>query len=417
MKRSAISFVFFCFVTIFVFASFASAQNFTAKATLHQPTDASADANSTGTNDASIYTQPRLIGFFSAEGKYQPARVGPNGETVELTDAVPNPPVVARSARVASDVSVVENYAPPAHASETVKGPSLLSTLRDNLITWAFGHSRVLQDPTHVATDSQGRLIVADPQLRAVHVLDPAQKASFRICGGPTRRLQSPGSIAVDAQDRIYVADLALHLISVYEPDGRFIRYIGEYGGETMFDMPGAIAIDKESGKLYVLDTPADELVVMNLDGKVLRRAGNGHTRGKLGLVHPSEITLWKERVFVLDMFGSRVQVLDSDLQPVASFNVRSPDEPPLAREVGMAVDQHGNLYLSNLVLSRVLVFSPQGRFVTFLGKQEPAPGYSPFTGIWVDGRDRLFLCDNIHARVQIFQIGSTDSPVPAVRN
>jgi hypothetical protein len=43
----------------------------------------------------------------------------------------------------------------------------------DYVVTFAYGHLRVMREPQNVASDSLQRVLVADPAIPAVHVLDP----------------------------------------------------------------------------------------------------------------------------------------------------------------------------------------------------------------------------------------------------
>jgi DNA-binding beta-propeller fold protein YncE len=307
--------------------------------------------------------------------------------------------------------TVVENFVPPARARETLKGRSIFALLRDNIITFAYGHAKMLSTPTHVITDSKGRLIISDPQLSAVHVLDASGKTSFRIAGGPMRRLESPGGLAVDAEDNIYVADPKVGLISVYDPAGKFLRFLGSVNGESMFDSPSGIAIDGKPGRLYVLDTTANELIVLDLHGRVLNRVGGQRSKAGVKLRHPSEITIRKNEIFILDQFGSRIQILDLDCNPISSFSVRNENGPPILTEVGLAVDDHSHIFISNLLSSSVRVYSRQGEFLGLLGPSSVGESFFNLpVGLWVDPVDRLFVSENNNSRVQVFQL-----PVPAI--
>ena len=138
---------------------------------------------------------------------------------------------------------VEENYEPPAHAVKPLKGKSPLALLRDDIVTLAYGRERILLAPHRVTVDSRGRILIVDPKIRAVHVLGGGNP--FRIDGGPRRRLRLPNGIAVDAADNIYIADSERGLVLVYAPDGKFLRYIGKRGDESLFHYPTAIAIDQ----------------------------------------------------------------------------------------------------------------------------------------------------------------------------
>jgi hypothetical protein len=358
-----------------------------------------------------------LLGTYRPDGTFRTVANGNRVLALDGTDtALPNQLVVPSSIRLVSNETVVQNLIPPGRASEPVKGHSLLAMLRDNLITFAYGHAKVLQTPGHLITDSRGRLIISDPQLLAVHVLDPEHKSSFRILGGPSRRLQSPGALAVDSRDNIYVADVKLGLISVYDPSGKFIRYIGNQQGESMFDAPTGIAIDPKTDRLYVLDATADELIVLDREGNVLKRAGNERAHSKVNLRHPSEIAVWKNEIVVLDNYGSRIQIMDLDCNPVRNFAVRGEHGPPILGEVGMALDGHSRVYLGNLLSSGVRVYSDEGEFLGFVGRSPGGQRFNLPIGLWIDSSDRLFVSDSNNSRVQVFQIPNVSVPSPAAK-
>ena len=157
----------------------------------------------------------------------------------------------------------------------------MLAALRDNIVTLVYGRERILLAPHHVTVDSRGRILIVDPDLHAVHVLGGHD--SFRIAGGPHRRLLLPNGVAVDADDNIYIADSERGLVLVYAPDGKFLRYIGKRGDESLFHYPTAIAIDRGSGRLFLLDSPRHLLLVLDLEGNILKRVGRPrpHAIGK----------------------------------------------------------------------------------------------------------------------------------------
>ena len=83
---------------------------------------------------------------------------------------------------------------------------------------------RQLIRPYGIATDSRGRIIVADPGAPAVHIFDFDKKKYHCLKGGKGEDLQSPISVAVDAKDNIYVTDSISRKIFVFDADGKFRR-------------------------------------------------------------------------------------------------------------------------------------------------------------------------------------------------
>lgn len=342
-----------------------------------------------------------FVGVYGPDGRFK--ETSGRERLLQLGDNKPErrvrPVELPVSLRPHSLERVVENYEPPARASKALKAHSVFASLRDEIITFVYGYEQVLRAPTHVTTDSKQRLILSDPGQPAVHVLDG--KNSFRIAGGAGRRLLRPNGVAVDAADNLYVADGQRGMVLVYDSQGRFLRYLGTVRGESLFSVPTGIALDRQAGRLYVLDSPADQLIVLDLRGNVLKRVGD--RRDKLRRVnfdHPSEIALANNKVVVLDAAGSRIQILDLACQLLAVFKTRNVSGPPPAREMGMALDSAGNIYLSNIGSSSVRVYRQDGGFVGSFG-------HSGITGIWIDRSDRIYAADASNGYVEVFQLNS----------
>src|ERR1017187_1833050 len=314
---------------------------------------------------------------------------------------------------------VEENYEPPAHAVKPVKGKSLLALLRDDIVTFAYGHERILLAPHHVTVDSRGRILIVDPDIRAVHVLGGGD--SFRIAGGPQRRLRLPNGIAVDAADNIYIADSERGLVLVYAPDGKFLRYIGKRGDESLFDYPTAIAIDRNTGRLFVLDTPRHVLFVLDLEGNMLKRVGRPRPNAigrvssetiPMDLDYPTEIAIGNNELVVVDSANSRVHVMDLQCQLVAQFSIPAIPGPPSIDEVGLSIDLTGNIYVSNITDSHIRIYGRDGSLLGSFGRPGMEVGeFNSPAGLWVDGKNRLYVADTNNGRVQVFQLSHDLAP------
>jgi len=80
----------------------------------------------------------------------------------------------------------------------------------------------------------------------------------------------------VDAEDNIYIADSEAGMVLVYNQSGQFIRYIGNFQGENMYERPTGIAIDRKARRLYLTDTPRNLVFILDLQGNVLKTCGHG---------------------------------------------------------------------------------------------------------------------------------------------
>jgi DNA-binding beta-propeller fold protein YncE len=300
---------------------------------------------------------------------------------------------------------VVEDLEPPAHATKIARATSKLASIRDNLVTLTYGRARVMGAPHQVTTDSMLRVIISDPDRRAVHVFDPKGKTSFSILGGQGRRLQLPAGVAVDAQDNIYIADSERGMVLVYSQDGQFVHYIGKSRGENMYERPTGIAIDRNAGRLYLADTPRNLVFILDLQGNVLKGVGkdrNGNGSGEF--VAPTQIAVSDHGIVVLDTEQSRIQVLDLDGNRTGRYLVIT----DAGRDNGLAVDRDGNIYISYAARSIIGIYKSDGTPMGTFGQSGSRIGeFLVPSGLWVDAGSRIYVADVVNARVQVFQIST----------
>src|SRR5579871_1526853 len=317
-------------------------------------------------------------------GEFVGTVAGQSDEEKSLPGGVPPDP----DALAPSKQRVVEDYEPGAHAVETVNGRPVLADVVDAITSFAEEHKPVLDAPRALATDSKGRLIVADPLAHAVHVLDIKGKTSFRIQGGKDRRLQKPVDVAVDGWDNIYVSDADRGMVLVYDVLGRFRHYIGKVKGEAFFERPEGIAVDAAAGRVYVADTPRSTVVVFDLHGVLQGIFGDPAAAGKAEWTRPTSVVLHSGQLYVLDTFGSRVQILDLQGHLLRRLSTPQSDTSPSDR-VGLALDGRDNIYVSDASKGTVRVYNQEGRLLNSFGRAGAKSGeFSRPLGVWVDGRD-----------------------------
>ena len=349
------------------------------------------------------------LGGFVADGGFKGRSRLRLGEFVGTIAGQPEDQQTGLSGPPSDDVApvkqrVVEDYEPGAHPVETVNGRPVLADMVDAITSVVEEHQTVMEAPRGVATDASGRVVVADPPAHAVHVLDFKGKTSFRIQGGKDRRLQTPAGVAADALGNIYVSDSERGMILVYDHLGRFRHYLGKIKGEAYFEKPEGVAVDGPKGRIYVADTARNSIFVLDLRGPVVGSFGDAH-RGEFN--KPTSVVFAGAQLFVLDSYGSRVQVLDG--QGNLLRQVKTPNDnhsPP--DHAGLAIDSAGNLYVSDEVEGKVRVYSQEGKLVGAFGRPGRKTGeFSRPLGVWADARDRIYVADSDNRRIQVFQFRS----------
>jgi DNA-binding beta-propeller fold protein YncE len=243
-----------------------------------------------------------------------------------------------------------------------------------------------------------------------VHVLDFKGKTSFRIQGGKDRRLQMPAAVATDSLGNIYVSDSARGMILVYDHLGRFRHYLGKIKGEAYFEHPEGIAVDRLNSRIYVADTARNSVFVLDLRGAVVGSFGDkSQSSGREEFSKPTSVAFAGGQLFVLDSFGSRVQVLDGQGNLLRLVSTPNDNHSP-PDHAGLAIDSTSNLYVSDEVEGKVRVYSQEGKLVGAFGRPGRKTGeFSRPLGIWADGRDRIYVADSNNRRIQVFQFRRRD--------
>ena len=258
-----------------------------------------------------------------------------------------------------------------------------------------------LQAPSAVATDSQHRVFVADPGAKTVHVFDFIRSKYSRL--GSSDRLHAPSALSVDGHDNLYVIDTSSRTVLVYDRAGKFRRYFGKLrGGESYFESPVGITIDRATGHIYVCDRQGHMIFVMDERGKLIRKLGNrggGERPGEFRL--PSQVVVVGGELFVLDSGNMRIQVLDTEGHFLRAIILGYAD-----RHAGLAIDKQGNIYVSDPGLNQIQVFGHEGQTLyRFDPGTIKGANFSHPSGMWVDASRGLYVVDSRNNRVGLFQI------------
>jgi len=261
--------------------------------------------------------------------------------------------------------------------------------------------------PNGVAVDAQGRVLVADTKERVVHVFDAERKKYKTLRAPDSDPFLSPIAIAIDASGKIYVTDSVRARLFVFRPDGKFAGTIGGITrNESIFKRCTGLAIDKERGRIYVVDTLAMQVVALGMDGKVIQRFGKeGDAAGEFN--YPTHIAVDTDgSVWVMDSLNFRVQHLDGNGKFLSGFGHLGDAIGEFDKAKGIALDGQGHIYVVESRDDRVQVYDHEGRLLFFFGQTGAAAGqfFLP-EGIATDASNRIYVADGYNRRVQIFQL------------
>lgn len=261
--------------------------------------------------------------------------------------------------------------------------------------------------PYSVATDSRGRIIVADPGAGGAHIFDfEGQKYKFLSREDRDKDpMVAPQCVALDAQDLIYLTDSETGKIFVYSPEGKFQRTIGSLGGgEGRFKRPTGIAVDSAAQRIYVTDTLRHKIYVLDMNGDVLQTIGKrGSGEGEFN--YPTELRLKGDELIVVDAMNFRVQVLGRDGGFKFAIGQLGDRNGSMFRPKGVATDSEGDIYVVDGLWGVVQVFDRQGNLLYHFGGRGVAAGQFQLpAGLFIDRKDRIYVTDSQNRRIQVYR-------------
>jgi DNA-binding beta-propeller fold protein YncE len=206
----------------------------------------------------------------------------------------------------------------------------------------------------------------------------PAKR--FSGDGGPADHalLNFPTAVVVDQAGHLYIADTLNHRVRRVDAVTGMIttvaglgqpRYSGDGGlaVEAGLNEPAALAVS-DGGILYIADQNNNRVRAVDMStGLICTVAGTGKAAYNgdgvaatdTGLAGPSGVALAPDgTLFIADSFNGRIRAVDpvtGIIRTVAGdggeYRYQGPDEPPsasLSRPSGMALDEEGNLYITD---------------------------------------------------------------------
>lgn len=293
-----------------------------------------------------------------------------------------------------------------------------------------------LSNPYHLTVDAAGTIYVADNGNSVIRKISGGVVTTFAggVSGnadglGTKARFGSPTGVALDDGGNLYVTDGTNRNIRKIAPDGQVTTVAGngDYGHANgsvytaSFTGPSGIAVDK-ARNLYIADpydqrirkiTPAGEVSTFAGSGSIGKADGQGEAAS---FSYPAGITIDAAgNLYVADSAGNRIRKISPSgaVSTLAGSGVSGgrADGPAQAatfyQPIGIAVDNAGFIYISEMMNNLVRKLSPSGQVSTLAGggasyKTDGIGSVASFAslkGIAVDNRGNLFVADGTRIR------------------
>jgi DNA-binding beta-propeller fold protein YncE len=279
----------------------------------------------------------------------------------------------------------------------------------------SFGSSNTQFDSiSEVAVDSDGNIYAADSHNLLVKKFDNDGTFQYSLCNpDPIYDFcDTPTAVALDSDDNVYIIDTNHLRVLKFDADG---FYLSQFPLPSI--APAAIDID-DSGYVYVAGSSSFDYGVQKFDSSgsvILQFCTHGiNAGGWCG--EARDVALDSDgSIYVADAI---VQKFDSSGNLLYSLCTPDPQYEYCDSPRSVALDSDGNVYIADSYHNgRVLIFDAEGNYLTSFdsfstGLYLQGAGIEQFfspTGIDVDSDGKVYLSDVLNSRVLIF---SPDTPL-----
>jgi len=232
-----------------------------------------------------------------------------------------------------------------------------------------------------------------------------------------------PTSVAAIG-DTKYVLDTGNNRILELDAQGHLAATL-DSASDSRLDLRQPMAIATDGARLFVANSLASEIVVLNTSGAV-DRVIRLETQPGGGMPRPIGVAVAGDgSIIVSDADNHRVLILDAEGQRVNSFGTgtRAGGSQGLNVPGGLALDAAGYIYVVDTLNGRIVKLSPEGEFIRdFASLADTAGSLARPKGVAVDGKGRIFVSDGLQAAIEVFGpngdylgvIGRRDTDDPA---
>jgi sugar lactone lactonase YvrE len=240
---------------------------------------------------------------------------------------------------------------------------------------------------------------VANPHLWATVLVGASQPtyklaAKWEVPADGKHHLKDPTGIAVEADGNLLIADFGCSLVFRYKPDGTFIREIGKAGGALpgVFANPRAVAIDR-TGRIFVADvrTGPPRIQAFDRDGKCLYAFGEkGIALGQIMM--PQSMAFDPDgRLVVADADNMRVTIFRNDGTLADTWQRTGIHAGELNEPYGIVTDANGDVFVSGYY-GPCQKFTGRGDLLLTFAHPDPPHGPVAFTSATGDRWGNVFL-------------------------
>ncbi|MCK5516615.1 MAG: hypothetical protein KAI39_07055 [Desulfobulbaceae bacterium] len=213
-----------------------------------------------------------------------------------------------------------------------------------------------------------------------------------------TKHFIKPYGIAA-YKEKIYVSDTLAGKVAVINLSQKTFEWLKGAYGPGKLKKPINLCVDKQ-GNLYVADSIRKKIVVFDSDENFLKVYGEAYD------MVPVDVAVDERRLYVLDRSRSKILVFDRRDGELIEGLGQDSDNPMenLSLPTNMTLTDKGIFYVTNVASGNIVKLDRDGHVLNTVGKM--GDGFGQFgrpKGVATDSNNRFYVVDSAHQNVQLF--------------
>jgi len=244
--------------------------------------------------------------------------------------------------------------------------------------------------PTGLAVDAENQIYILDCRLHVVKRYNPCTESfeTLPCLGGPgsaPRQLRDPQGLAISCRGDLYIADTGNRRVQIFALKGLPLRQI--WGPRQIIRAEADWSV-KEVVAAWRVDS-------LECEAEPIWPAG---------VWRPWDIVVSGDRyAFVSDYDNGFIHVFDPRGCWLRAFTGESADSPPLEKPTHLALDKECRLYVVQEGKDFITVLDAGGKFLKKVERPEEVKGDFRPLAIAVDEQGNIYLSDRVTRRVYFY--------------
>ena len=212
-----------------------------------------------------------------------------------------------------------------------------------------------------------------------------------------------PNGVAIDHDGNIIITCHSYYCVQKFTAEGKFIKAVGKPGKEEFeFLGPYGIVVGK-NGKVYVCDTGNDRIQILTSDLELIGSFSSTDSEyGSGRLNNPTSIAVADDgNVLVPDIFGQCIHVFSPDGKFLTRMGKPGHTAGCITAPMCVAADSE-MIYVGDSI-GRVSIFNKRGVYVSSFGSHGQGPGEFSVIKAMAVHNGMIYTCEWSSNRVQIF--------------